>query len=51
VADVLRDAKLLVQARREAERFLNGGGLKRESPLRRELASRWGERLRLVGVG
>jgi ATP-dependent DNA helicase RecG len=51
VADVLRDARLLVAARREAERFLNEGGLKREGPLRRELARRWGERLRLVGVG
>lgn len=51
VADVLRDAKLLSVARREAERFLASGGLSREPDLRRELLSRWGERLRLVGVG
>lgn len=51
VADVLRDARLLALARREAERYLASGGLAADAGLRRELAARWGERLQLVGVG
>jgi ATP-dependent DNA helicase RecG len=39
VANVLRDARLLGVARREAERFVAAGGLARQSALRRELAS------------
>ena len=51
VANILRDARLLTLARQEAAAFIAAGGLARQPELRQELVRRWGERLKLVGVG
>ncbi|MFH0809984.1 MAG: ATP-dependent DNA helicase RecG [Pseudomonadota bacterium] len=51
VADVLRDARLLALARREAQRLIAEGRLNREDALGKALLARWGERVRLMGVG